>query len=87
MNNQYFAPPATPLSGVAGAAIHVATMTELLREKSAKRQKIELNDWEEEGGSLAVPVTAPPGSNAPGSPSGSAQGDAYVGNIVDKNIQ
>ncbi len=84
MNHGHFTPPRTPMRGVTASAVFVAMRTEFLRDKGVKPQKAELNDWEDEGGSLAVPVTAPLSSNAPGNV-GNAPANAYVGNVVKKS--
>jgi hypothetical protein len=58
-------PPRLPIGGAAAAGAFASLMVERLRKKAIRRQKAALdktavNDWEDEGGSMAATnVTAP----------------------------
>lgn len=55
-DHRRFIPPQTPIEEGAAAASSTPAL-ERLRNREQGRQKPELSDWEDEGGSLAEPPT------------------------------
>lgn len=52
--------PLVPIGGAAAASVFAALMVERLRSKEKGRQKAKLDDWEDEGGSMAATDVAVP---------------------------
>lgn len=49
-----FIPPLAPIGGAAVASMFASLMVERLRTKEEVRQKAEVSNWEDEGGSVAA---------------------------------
>lgn len=51
-NYSRFIPPPSPIAGTGTASVFISLMVARLRNIQAERQKAELEEWEDEGGSL-----------------------------------